>query len=54
MQRWDDLLSAMASAQKLEPPPDQIVIVIDHNLEMKARAEAEFPGIRVIENAHPQ
>jgi glucosyl-dolichyl phosphate glucuronosyltransferase len=54
MERWDDLLEAVASARRLDPAPDEIIIVIDHNNALKARAEAEFPDLMVIENQYPQ
>ncbi|HLH94380.1 MAG TPA: glycosyltransferase [Xanthobacteraceae bacterium] len=50
MARWDDLLCAVASARGLQPPADEIVLVIDHNPAMKARAEAEFADLVVIDN----
>jgi len=37
-ERWDDLLEAVASARGLRPPADEIIIVIDHNPSLKARA----------------
>jgi GT2 family glycosyltransferase len=54
MERWDDLLEAVTSARGLQPHPDEIIIVIDHNPEPKARAKAEFPDLVVIENQYPR
>ncbi len=54
MERWDDLLAAVASARALQPAPDEIIVVIDHNPVLKARAAAEFPDLAVIENHYPQ
>jgi GT2 family glycosyltransferase len=54
MERWDDLLEAVASARRLNPAPDEIIIVIDHNIGLKARADAEFTDLVVIENQYPQ
>jgi GT2 family glycosyltransferase len=54
MERWNDLLSAVASARRQQPSPDEIIIVIDHNPELKVRAETEFPDLRVIHNPNPQ
>jgi glucosyl-dolichyl phosphate glucuronosyltransferase len=52
MERWDDLSDAVNSLRGLNPRPDEIIIVIDHNPELKARAEAAFPDVQVIENQH--
>jgi glycosyltransferase involved in cell wall biosynthesis len=54
MERWDDLLEAVASARRLSPLPDEIIIVIDHNPELKARADVEFPDLLVVENQYPR
>jgi len=54
MERWDDLLEAVASARGLRPPADEIIIVIDHNPSLKARAQAEFSDLLVIENQYPR
>lgn len=54
MERWNDLLEAIASARALRPAPDEIIIVIDHNPSLKARAAAEFPDLIVIDNQYPQ
>ena len=53
-ERWDDLLEAVASARGLRPPADEIIIVIDHNPSLKARAQAEFSDLLVIENQYPR
>ncbi|CDX43260.1 Glycosyl transferase family 2 [Mesorhizobium sp. SOD10] len=50
LERWQDLLESVASVRRLEPPPDEIVVVVDHNAELKARAEAQFVDLLVIEN----
>jgi glucosyl-dolichyl phosphate glucuronosyltransferase len=52
MERWDDLADAVNSLRGLEQRPDEIIIVIDHNPELKARAQAAFPDVLVIENQH--
>jgi glycosyltransferase involved in cell wall biosynthesis len=54
MERWDDFLDAVTSVRELKPRPDEIIIVIDHNPELKARAETKFPDLQVIENPYPR
>ncbi len=54
MERWDDLVEAVASARGLKPRPDEIIIVIDHNPQLKARAEAEFAELLIVENHYPR
>jgi len=54
MERWGDLLDAVASVRGLKPRPDEIIVVIDHNPELKARADAEFPDLIVIDNPFPR
>src|SRR5215510_2388566 len=54
MERWDDLLDAVTSARGLKLRPDEIIIVIDHNPEMKARAAAKLPDLLVIDNPFPR
>ena len=49
-QRWDDLLDAVASVQRQSTPADQIIVVIDHNPALLARARAHLTAATVIEN----
>jgi GT2 family glycosyltransferase len=54
IQRWDGLRAAVASAVSQEPAPEQLWVVIDHNIELEERARQELismnPCIRVIPN----
>lgn len=50
LKRWDDLMEAVASVENQDTPAHQIIIVIDHNPEMFARARAQFHRADVIEN----
>ena len=50
LDRWDDLLGAVASARGQEPAPREVVLVIDHNDALLQRAQAEVVGARVIAN----
>ncbi len=49
-ERWQDLIEAVASVTNQTLPPHQIVIAIDHNPAMLARARAQFPEATVVEN----
>ena len=49
-QRWDALVDAVASAQRQDPPPHEVVVVIDHNHDLLSRAIAELPEARVFAN----
>jgi len=52
--RWDILVQAIESLVRQEPPPDEIIIVIDHNPALFARTQARFPEQVVIENTQTQ
>ncbi len=49
-ERWDDLVAAIASVCHQTRPPQEIIVVIDHNPALLARARAQFPELRVIPN----
>jgi GT2 family glycosyltransferase len=55
-ERWDALAAALASIKGQTCVPREIVVVVDHNPALHARARAAFagPGIRVIENTEPR
>ncbi len=53
-ERWDDLVAAIESVRGQSLPPDEIVIVIDHNPAMFARAREYFPDQMVVENRNPK
>lgn len=50
--RWDDTLRAVASAQSQQPPPHDLILVIDHNPELLARFTEALPDVRVVANHH--
>ena len=52
--RWDDLVEAVESLPTQTRPPDEIVVVVDHNPALLARARNALTNIRVIENTGPQ
>jgi len=55
--RWDDLTAAVGSVVRQLRPGDECVVVIDHNEELRARAEAWFdgePSVRVVASTGPR
>lgn len=55
LERWDNLCAALWSAAGQQPAADELWLVVDHNAQLQARAEAELlprlPRLRVIANA---
>ncbi|MFI0154875.1 glycosyltransferase family 2 protein [Streptomyces lydicus] len=54
LDRWDQLLAAVHSAQHQHPGPDEILLVVDHCPELARRAADALPGVRVLPNAEAQ
>jgi glucosyl-dolichyl phosphate glucuronosyltransferase len=52
--RWDALVRAVASLRMQTHRVGEIILVIDHNPELLARARAEIDGIVVVPNDHEQ
>jgi len=50
MNRWTALVDAVNSCFAQTRTPDEIILVIDYNEELRERAAAEFPDVRVIAN----
>lgn len=48
--RWDDVLAAADSVQNQTTPPDEIVVVIDHNPDLYRQLRIELPDVMVVEN----
>jgi GT2 family glycosyltransferase len=51
LDRWEALVAAVASLERQSRRPDEVIVVIDHNPELLALAEARFPTARVIPNS---
>lgn len=51
-ERFASLGEAISSVLGRGEPPCEVVVVIDHNPALLARASAAYPAARVIENAH--
>lgn len=54
LERWADIVAALDSVRAQEPPPGELILVVDHNPALLARAQAELAGVVIIENAGPQ
>lgn len=50
LDRWDDLCAAVGSLRRQVLPPDEIVVVIDHNPKLLQRAQMEFRDVVVVPN----
>jgi glycosyltransferase involved in cell wall biosynthesis len=48
--RWNELCAAVQSAQHQTLLPHEVILVIDHNPSLWARARAQFPNIVVLES----
>lgn len=48
--RWEALVAAVGSAWRQEPPPLEVIVVVDHNPALFARALADLPDALVVEN----
>ncbi len=52
--RWPQLRKAVDSVLRQELPPNQIVLVIDHNPGLLQRARAAYPQLTVVANTDPR
>ena len=52
--RWDQLGQAVGSVRAQLTPPRRIVVVVDHNDELLARATAAFLDVTVVANTGPR
>jgi GT2 family glycosyltransferase len=49
-QRWDQLCAAVKSALSQYPAPAEVLLVVDHNPLLAARARHELAGVTVLES----
>ena len=49
--RWQQTRAALESALRQEPPPQEVLLVVDHNADLAERARREFTSVSVLENA---
>lgn len=54
LDRWDDLCAAVASVQTQTSPAAELLVVVDHNDALLARARAAFAGVRVLPSEGPR
>lgn len=52
--RWDAFLAAVISVQSQKTPPDQIIIVVDHNPELLLRIQENIAGVEVLASNGPR
>jgi GT2 family glycosyltransferase len=50
MERWTRLVAAVSSVQRQTLAPEQVVVVVDHNESLLARARRELQGVDVVAN----
>jgi glycosyltransferase involved in cell wall biosynthesis len=50
LERWSQIGAAVESVRRQTRRPAEVVLVIDHNPELLARAEAAFPDVRAVPN----
>ncbi len=52
--RWDDFVASVESVRNQIPPPCEIIVVVDHNLQLLERVRIELPDVVVTENKEQQ
>lgn len=52
--RWQELRECLQSLAGQTRPPQQTILVVDHNDELLARAEDAFPEVTVVPNIRPR
>ena len=54
LDRWRDIEDAVVSLRGQQRPPDQVVLVADHNPALLDRARSAFPDVTVVPNTGPR
>jgi O-antigen biosynthesis protein len=52
--RWNQTLAAVRSVLDQRPRPAQVLLVVDHNADLAARARRELAGVTVLESNGPK
>lgn len=52
LERWRDLVEAVASLRRQSAPPAEVIVVIDHNDALLVRAGAKLADVTVVPNRH--
>jgi glycosyltransferase involved in cell wall biosynthesis len=50
--RWEELTACIASIHEQTVPLAEVIVVVDHNPSLLARAASELPGVHAVENRH--
>jgi glucosyl-dolichyl phosphate glucuronosyltransferase len=50
LERWTELVAAVASVRSQSVPASEIIVVSDHNAELLVRARARFAGVTAVAN----
>jgi glycosyltransferase involved in cell wall biosynthesis len=48
--RWDELATVLEGLKEQTRPPDEVVVVVDHNPELLARVQERFSDVRTVAN----
>jgi glycosyltransferase involved in cell wall biosynthesis len=51
--RWDDLITAVESVQQQTLPPNEVIVVVDHNPGLLKRVQEHIPAVVAVENTEP-
>lgn len=54
LERWADLVAALTSVRAQEPAALELILVIDHNAALLAKARSELSGVAIVENSGPR
>ncbi|WP_244524257.1 glycosyltransferase family 2 protein [Geodermatophilus dictyosporus] len=54
LERWPDVRAAVESVQRQSRPPDEVILVSDHNEDLLVRARAAFPSVTCLPSTGPQ
>jgi glucosyl-dolichyl phosphate glucuronosyltransferase len=49
--RWELLLETIGSVLRQQPPPAEVIVSVDNNPRLRARLEAAFTGVTIVENS---
>ncbi|GLW98710.1 glycosyltransferase family 2 protein [Microtetraspora sp. NBRC 16547] len=51
-ERWDDIRAAVESVRRQRRAPYELILVVDHNIDLHLRLTTEYPDAVVVENTH--
>jgi GT2 family glycosyltransferase len=54
LDRWADIVAALASIRAQEPPAMEVILVVDHNSALVDKAHAELSDVTIVENSGPR